>query len=103
MGFIPASERRSATSVCRCCHPGGNPGPNRKSNSHRCHPILVVFPWELTKETIDLPMGCLQVGHVRLKDGACLAALERDSYNSKGSKDACLKPRPDFGLVLSKC
>ena len=28
--------------------PGGNPGANLKSISHRCHPILVVFVWELT-------------------------------------------------------
>ena len=27
---------------------------------HRCHPILVAFVWEFTKETIDLPLGCLQ-------------------------------------------
>jgi len=35
---------------------------NLKSISHRCHPILVVFAWELTKETIHLPLGCLQGG-----------------------------------------
>ena len=28
-------------------HPGGNPGANLKSISHRCHPILVAFVWEL--------------------------------------------------------
>ena len=43
-------------------HPGGNPGANIKSISHRCHPILVAFEWELTKEIIDLPLGCLQGG-----------------------------------------
>jgi len=43
-------------------HPGGNPEANLKSISHRCHPILVVFVWELTKETIGLPLGCLQGG-----------------------------------------
>ena len=43
-------------------HPGGNPGANLKSISH-CYPILVAFVWELTKETIHLPLGCLQVGH----------------------------------------
>ena len=43
-------------------HPGGNPGANLKSISHRCHPILVEFVWKLTKETIDLPLGCLQGG-----------------------------------------
>jgi len=43
-------------------HPGGNLGANLKSISHRCHPILVAFVWELTKETIHLPLGCLQGG-----------------------------------------
>jgi len=35
---------------------------NLESISHRCHPILVAFLWELTKETIDLPLSCLQGG-----------------------------------------
>ena len=39
------------------CHPGGNSGANLKSISHRCHPILVASVWELTEETIDLPLG----------------------------------------------
>ena len=43
-------------------HPGGNPGADLKSISHRCHPIMVAFVWELTKETVDLPLGCLQGG-----------------------------------------
>ena len=56
----------------RTTHPGGNPGANLKSISHRCHPILsishrchpilVAFVWELTNETIDLHLGCLQGG-----------------------------------------
>ena len=37
-------------------------GANLKSISHRCNPILVAFLWELTKETIDVPLGCLQGG-----------------------------------------
>ena len=41
---------------------GGNPGANLMSISHRCHPILVAFAWELTKQTINLPLGCLQGG-----------------------------------------
>ena len=40
-------------------HPGGNSGENLKSISHRCHLILVAFVWELTEETIDLPLACL--------------------------------------------
>jgi len=45
-------------------HPGGNPGANLNSISQRCQPVLVSFVWELTKETIDLPLGCLQGGGV---------------------------------------
>ena len=29
---------------------------------HRCHPIIFEFVWELTKETINLPLGCRQGG-----------------------------------------
>ena len=43
-------------------HPGGNPGSNLKSTSYRCYLFEVAFVWELTKETIDLPLGCLQGG-----------------------------------------
>jgi len=54
---------QALSAVCsRDPHPGGNPGANLKSISHRCHPILVAFVWELTKETIYLPLGCLQGG-----------------------------------------
>ena len=43
-------------------HPGGNPGANLKSISHRRYLFDVAFVWELTKETIHLPLGCLQGG-----------------------------------------
>ena len=33
-----------------------------KSIFHRCHLREVVFEWELTKETIFWPLGCLQGG-----------------------------------------
>jgi len=46
-------------------HPGGNPGANLKSISHRYYLFEVAFVWELTKETIELPLGCLQGGRVR--------------------------------------
>ena len=35
---------------------------NLRSISHRCRLFEVAFVWELTKETIHLPMGCLQGG-----------------------------------------
>jgi len=54
-------------------HPGGNPGANLQSISHRCHPILVAFVWDLTEETIDLPLGGLQGGETDLSVlSACL-------------------------------
>ena len=31
-------------------NPGGDPGANLKSISHRCYPILVAFAWESTKK-----------------------------------------------------
>ena len=34
------------------CHPGGNPGVNLKSISHRCCLREETFEWELTKEII---------------------------------------------------
>ena len=43
-------------------HPEGNTGANLESSSHRCHPILEEFVWDLTKESINLPLGCLQGG-----------------------------------------
>jgi len=43
-------------------HPGGNPGANFKSISHRSYLREVAFEWELTKETIVLPLGCIQGG-----------------------------------------
>jgi len=35
---------------------------NLKSIPHRCYLFEVAFVWELTKETIVLPLGCLQRG-----------------------------------------
>ena len=43
-------------------HPAVNPGANLKSISHRCYLREASFEWELTKETIYLPLGCLQGG-----------------------------------------
>ena len=43
-------------------HPGGNPGANLKSISHRCHPILMAFALVLTTATLHLPLSCRQIG-----------------------------------------
>ena len=45
-------------------HPGGNPGENLKSISHRCYLREVTFELELTGETMYLPLGCLQGGSI---------------------------------------
>ena len=61
----PAASSPPRQQLLRSCaplHPGGNPGANLRSISHRCHPMLVAFVWELAVETIDLPLGCLQGG-----------------------------------------
>ena len=58
------SEPAGQSSVSRLAtpHPGGNPWANLKSISHRCYLFEIAFVWELTKETIHLPLGCLQGG-----------------------------------------
>ena len=43
--------------------PGIELRANLKSIFHRCHLFEVAFVWELTSETIHLPLGCLQVGY----------------------------------------
>ena len=55
-------ERLSAKVNSLFIHPGGNLGANLKSISHRYYLREVVFEWEFTKETIHLPLGCLQSG-----------------------------------------
>ena len=45
-------------------HPEGNPGASLKSISYSCLPILVALVCELSDETIDLPLGCLQGGYI---------------------------------------
>ena len=44
-------------------------GDDLESISHRCYLREVAFAWELTKETIHLPLACLQGGS-RLESNA---------------------------------
>jgi hypothetical protein len=57
-------EARHILSALLSSHPGGNLGANPKSISHTYYFREVAFEWELTKETIYLPLGCLQGGLV---------------------------------------
>ena len=49
-------------------HPGGNPGANLDSISHRYYLREVAFEWELTKDVIYLPLVCLQGGEMNRYD-----------------------------------
>ena len=60
VGSVPAHDRQ--VPFFSSFHPGGNPGENLRSTSHRCYLREVACEWELTKETIYLPLGCLQGG-----------------------------------------
>ena len=69
--------------------PGGNPGKNLKSISHRCYLFEVEFVWELTKETIVFPLGCLQGGSSDFAGLACpesgdLADVQRETVGLWG-------------------
>ena len=53
--------------------------------SHRCYLILVAFVWELTQETIYLPLGCLQGGcgqNLALRDDV----EDRDEHGCGGQR-----------------
>ena len=50
-------QRREWVAAQSVLHPGGNPRASLKSIFLICHPILVEFEWELTKEIIDLPLS----------------------------------------------
>jgi len=54
-----------AQRVSELIHPGGNPGANLKSISHRCHPILVAFAWDLTEKTSICPWVASRVAGFR--------------------------------------
>ena len=81
-------------------HPGGDPGANlgnpgaNQQISHRCHPILVAFVWELTEETIDLPLGCLQDGLPPLMSTLALLHLTFSELATLNPQPSTLNPRP---------
>ena len=58
---------------------GGNPGASLESISDRCHLREVAFEWELTKESIYLPLGCLQGG----EEGCDRARRAPDGWERK--------------------
>jgi len=57
-------------------HSEGNPGANLKSIFHRCYLREVAFEQDLTRETIHLPLGCLQDGGVSHARGDVLTHVD---------------------------
>ena len=52
--------KTTVQTLCVRYHPGGNPGANLKSISHRYFLREAAFEWVLTTKSIYLPLGCLQ-------------------------------------------
>jgi len=76
---------------------------NLKSISHRCHPILVAFVWELTAETIDFPIRCLQGGMGSRKELRALLRGRiklRESFKA-GSHTLSLQSAHILPLILA--
>jgi len=59
---VPHLARPEGRGAPYLTHPGVELRANLKSISHRCYLFEVAFVWELTEETIHLPMGCFQGG-----------------------------------------
>ena len=57
---------------------------NLKSIAHRCHLFEVAFVWELTEETIQLPLGCLQGGSAHAVEPYTLRQVRREQQIGKG-------------------
>ena len=60
--LVERAPTSSTPLSCLSNHPGVKLRANLKSISHRCHLFEVAFVWELTTETNNLLLGCLQRG-----------------------------------------
>ena len=96
-------DRNLRANPVRKNHPRGNPGANFKSISHRCHPILVAFVGVLTRETINLPLACLQRRFCAGKPRTCAENLGVPRHVNPW-KPVCFKIRAIQGSGLwAKC
>ena len=90
-----AAECRDSAGI----HPGGNPGANLKSISHRCCLFEVAFVWELTKETIVLPLGCLQGGYALTPD----TPEQSKPFTKGGMHDAVRNTEDERAFEVPNC
>jgi hypothetical protein len=72
-------------------HPGVELRENLKSISHRSHLFEVAFVWELTEETMHLPLGCLQGGDSGPYDRRHDKTTEAERTTSSQKCDAVLR------------
>ena len=104
-GAQPPTPTR--TNLSDADHPGVELKANIKSISHRCHQFEVALVWELTKETIHLPLGCLQGGeekHSLARAGGTRATVRVDSRNSRLiSLSLSVSPCLSLSLSVSLC
>ena len=85
-------------------HPGGNPGTNLKSISHRCHPILVAFVWELTESYKSLsalntsPPQVLFLGFIESVENPEFSYTHRSEFLhlSRDVAPVTLNPEPNL-------
>ena len=100
----PLSTRSRSPSTSRHPpHPGVELRANLKSISHRCHLFEVAFVWELTTETIHLPLGCLQGGlppsplEKRARHGTARMTLR--AARSRAGGGVAAAPRRRAGII----
>ena len=88
--------------VCTPLYPGGIPGANIKSISRRCYLREEAFEWELTKEIIYLPLGCLQGGLQPAERRRCCATSPQGTWTCNTRSAACPKPETPKPQILSR-
>ena len=62
LAVVKVATEEQVQSLRLVCHPGVEMRANLKSISHRCYLFEIACVRELTKQTIHLPLGCLQGG-----------------------------------------
>ena len=82
--------------------PGGNPGVNPKSISHRCYLFEVAFVWALTEDPIILPLCCLQGEFGRYGRRHTAMGDFKDDRRAGGDRGVVSRRRVSRKVHLSK-
>ena len=106
MAAQQALIQRQHQNLLPLLHPGVELRASFKSISYRCHLFEEAFVWKLTKETIHLPLGCIQSAFLALCDSPQLcfsiAAPEFALLCAPAclSLPLCLRACPSLSLSL---